>query len=265
MVKIKKTCVLKALENPNLNGLALGLEYDNAGFFKPNERFFPCCHGTGNHELTSDADHSPIHNIFRCKIKHRINAVNEIAQLYHMAWPKANPPHQVSKEDNTKLLSDLSGSLKGYEPQAKISFGKKDMPSKIWPLALACAWRFGIETHIINLDIKASITLPARSKMHATIAIFIENVDRLWEPYRAQAFETIIQYAYNSNALLWISCTQGQQAEKTNKITVGDILSHRIASLKSKSPLDYIDPDAKSRLDVMANTPYTPQENYSID
>lgn len=155
--------------------------------------------------------------------------------------------------------------MKGYEPQAKISFSKKDTPSKIWPLALACAWRFGIETHMINLDIKASITLPARSKMNATVAIFIENVDRLWELNRAQAFETIIQYAYNSNALIWIACIEAQQTEKTNKITVGDILTHRIASLKSKSPLDYIDQDAKSRLEVMANTPYTPQESYRLD
>lgn len=166
----------------------------------------------------------------------------------------------MSKEENTKLLSDLSGSLKGYEPQAKISFGKKETPSKIWPLAIACAWRFGIETHMINLDIKASITLPAQSKMGKMVAIFIENVDRLWEPYRAQAFETIIHFAYNSNSLIWIEFDESEQSKQKNKITVGDFLSNRLATLKAKSPLDFIDPDARSRLEVMANTPYTPRK-----
>ncbi|MFW7381446.1 MAG: hypothetical protein ACOH5I_21735 [Oligoflexus sp.] len=251
----RQSCVVKALENPHLNGILLGLEITNH-CLSLRQEMFPCCSGRGFFEsksLSMNAD-----SCIRCNLKERMRMAEDILRQFYRSWgTQFHAPHQLSTNHSAKILRHVSEALKGIRPQATILQGKKGQPSEIWPMALACSWRFGIPTHIVRPQKNQSNILPPAEKTRSTFAIFIEQADRLWEEQNAETVRLLVNFAYNSNALIWLEFCPDQEPAQADPrdISVAAHLQQRLHKAKSKSPMELLGTKCAARLQSLCSLP----------
>lgn len=259
MNKAKKKCVLTSLANPNLNGLLIGLKWvPGTRQFELDDRYFPCCHAIGTQNVEASVEISPRPGLVaRCELRKRIEMVNNIVDLFFSYWPKETQlPQQESMSSEARLLANVSDAVKGYQPQASLLSGHHRTASHLWLMALTCAWRFGLSVHIVNARMVSTISLPMNKLAHGRFAIFIEQMDKMWDSVRAQSISSLVHFAYNSNALLWIEvCKQTDKVGAAQQSTVSDFIKGRISQLKAKSPLEFLDADCQSRIKSMRHHP----------
>lgn len=251
----RHNCVVKALENPHLNGILLGLEITDH-CLSLRQEMFPCCSGRGffesayNKELTGSC--------FRCTLRHRRQMTEVVLRQYYRYWGTQFPaPHQLSANHSAKILRHVSETIKGYRPQGTILQGRKGQPSEIWPMALACTWRFGIPVHIVRPQKAGADILPPASKTTDTFAIFIEHADKLWEEQNAEVIRSLVSFAYNSNALFWLEVCPEQLPKDLDPKdrSVSARLQHRLYQAKSKSPLEQLGSKCAARLQSLCTLP----------
>jgi len=253
----RQGCVVKALENPHLNGILLGLEIAEHCLTLRKE-MFPCCVGRGFYESTSTAIKAQ--SCFRCTLQQRIKMTEDILRQFYKSWgTQFHAPHQLSANHSAKLLRHVSDTLKGLRPQGTILQGRKGQPSEIWPMALACSWRFGIPVHIVRPQKSMQDLLPPVHKTHGIFAIFIEQADKLWEEQNAEIVRYLVSFAYNSNALFWLEVCPDQAPIITDPQdrTVAAKLQQRLHQAKSKSPMDLLGAKCAARLQSLCSLPRT--------
>jgi hypothetical protein len=253
--------VLKSLENPNLNGILLGL---NVSDFQLTLRhdLFPCCTGEGLFESGAAGRTPPaavIGHTHRCALRRRFRNTEAVYRQYYQLWGlKAQPPHLLRGDHSAKILRHVADTLKGYRPQAAMLHSKAGQPSDIWPMALACTWRFGIDVHLIRPQKNLAAILPPKSKTDGPLAIFLENVDRLWEPQNAEIVESLVNFAYHANAFLWINTVKPKAvATSGNQRQVSAMIQNRLQKEKNRSPFEFLDPECVSRLESLCALPRT--------
>lgn len=258
MIHNSKKCVLRSLANPNLNGLMIGLKWiQSSRRFVLDERYFPCCEASGAQNIGKDMQPLAQHGIVkRCQLSKRLDMVNAISEIFYQYWPKEETfPHISNSNKGSQILADVANAAKGYQAQAKILHGQLSQPSDIWLTALTCAWRFGLYVHVVNAQAVSSMTLPSNRMIDSPYAIFIEQIDKMWDSLRAQSVGSLIHFAYNSNALVWLELCPQKDSHQKESTTVSDLIKGRISRLKSRSPLTFLDEDCQSRIANMQTQP----------
>ena len=248
----RNACILKTLANPMLNGILLGLEWTEYEL-KVDESMLPCCAGRGymeDHERNSQT---------RCDLQKRMKASEALIVQYLRTWSHCREqlPHKLGAAHSSKVLRQVADALKGYRPQGTVTNGKPGRPSELWAMALTSVWRFGIEAHVVNLSkFNPKDLLPAKEKESNTLAIFVEQVDKLWDDKQAGALEALVNYAYRSNTFLWIEfCKEGNEKVQEDDLSLKANFSRRISKLKNRSPYEFLDADCVSRLKSLCSFP----------
>lgn len=264
-MKPLSACVLRNLDNPMLNGLTLGLTCQEEGQVSLQLDMFPCCAGEGM------AWDDRFEGVRTCSVKARLHRVQKLFYHYHRIWPQAaRGPHQIPASFASALLQELGAVLKRDKAQAQVAFtGHKNQPSLLWSKALAMLWRFGVEARVINLMKSDPKEVVAFTKDHdGPLALFVEQIDKLWDPLHAETLEHLVQRCYNADAFLWLEFPQEQAPETEN---AGDLslkaeFSRRIArKKKSQHPFEMLSRDCISRLQSMSGQLLQPPSGDSYD
>lgn len=246
------SCVLSNLGNPLLNGLGLGLSASEDGQVRLQTDMFPCCAGDGR---AWDPARSGIRN---CSLQSRLTRVQRLYAQYKKVWPHATRvPHQVPAPFSSLILQEVAAVLKRDKASTQIAFtGQKNMPSLAWSKALSALWRFGVEARVLNLLKMDNKDLAHFTRDHeGPLALFVEQIDKLWDPMHAEALEHLVQRAYNADAFLWLEFMQEQAAEpeSLDDGSVRSEISRRInRKRKSQHPFELLSRDCMSRLQSMS-------------
>ena len=257
-MKSLSACVLSNLDNPLLNGLTLGLSCQEEGQISLQTDMFPCCLAQG---MAWD-DH--LGGIRTCSLQSRLHRVQKLFFMFHKTWPKAKRgPHQISAAVSSTILQEVAAVLKRDSPPVQIVFsGQKNSSSLVWSKALAALWRFGVEARVLNLLKSDAKDMVAFTKdHHGPLALFVEHIDKLWDPQHAEALEHLVQRAYNADAFLWLEFVQEHQAEAENSgdVTLKAEFARRISrKRKSKHPWAMLSRDCMSRLQSMSGQVLNP-------
>jgi hypothetical protein len=246
------SCVLKNLGNPLLNGVSLGLVSAEDGQVKLQTDMFPCCSAEGR------AWDDLRLGIRSCSLHSRLLRVQRLYGHYKKIWPQAQrSPHQIPAPFSSIILQEVATVLKRDQAGTQISFTvQKNSPSLAWSKALAALWRFGVEARVLNLSKVDPKELAHFTRDHdGPLALFVEQIDKLWDPMHAEALEHLVQRAYNADAFLWLEFMQEQEAEPKNRDdgSVRSEINRRIQrKRKSQHPYELISRDCISRLQSMS-------------
>ncbi len=251
--------MISTLDNPLLNGLALGLTFHEDGGVSPQSGLYPCCQAAGG------AWDENLYAYRSCKLGTRLKRVQGLVQQFRRQWPKATrSPQQVSPQVGGQILQELAAVFRHDQAPATLTMqttraqaSGSASPSVLWSKALASVWRFGVETRVINLqnvDPKNLAAFTAESGGQA--AWFVEQVEKLWDPATAETFEYIVQRAYNAEAFLWVDLRLDGDCRQLNDaaadFSVKASISRKIAKLRQQHPLDCISRDCLSRLQSLS-------------
>ncbi|MCX6130710.1 MAG: hypothetical protein NTX25_16825 [Proteobacteria bacterium] len=262
------SCVLRNLDNPLLNGLTLGLSFADDGQVSLQKDMFPCCSAEG---LAWDKAGCGIRS---CTVRGRLYQVQKLFYHYRKAWPHCpRLPNQVPATYARTILQEVGAVLKHDKAKAQISFtSQKIQPSMLWSKALASLWRFGVETRVINLQkIEKHELVRFTSDHHGPLALFVEQVDKLWDPLHGEAFEHLVHRAYNAEAFLWLEflhepyqAHESQNAEQDHSLKAS--FSRRISQKKaSRHPFELLSRDCLSRLQSLSGQKLSPPSGDSHD
>lgn len=247
------SCVLGNLGNPLLNGLGLGLACAEDGQLRLQTDMFPCCSAEGR------AWDSHRVGIRTCTLQARLLRVQRLYAHFKKTWPQAQRnPHQVPAPFSSLILQEVAAVLKRDKAGTQIAFtGVKNTPSLAWSKALASLWRFGVEARVLNLMKLDPKELTYFTRDHeGPIALFVEQIDKLWDPMHAEALEHLVQRAYNADCFLWLEFMQEQQSEPESSSEDGSVrseISRRIQrKRKTQHPYDLLSRDCISRLQSMS-------------
>ncbi len=258
-------CVLSNLDNPMLNGLTLGLSCADDGQVQLQTDMFPCCQALG----MSWDDY--LCGIRTCTLQARLHRVQKLFFYFRKTWPNAvRGPHQIPAAFSSSILQEVGAVLKRDKPQAQVGFGgQKNQASLVWSKALATLWRFGVEARVLNLLKSDPKDMVAFTSDHSgPLALFVEQIDKLWDPQNAEALEHLIQRAYNADAFLWLDFVQElpSDVDTQDDVSLKAEFTRRISKKrKSVHPLDHLSRDSLSRLQSMCGQFLKPSSGASHD
>ena len=265
---MRQNCVLRSLENPVLNGFLLGLQAER-DYLVVDPEFYPCCSADGSifHEKTN--------MVQKCSLKLRLERSNTVILEFYKRHQQGDWNKLLFSANKTsRILRHVSDTLKGYGPQAKVIETSGEPSFELWHMALLCTWRFGIQAHVVTISEKnSSVRLPDAAATTGPLALFVEKLDKPWDPRQIEQLQACVAAAYNHNAFLWIeafNCTMHQTAKPTAsgpaRVEEAFIKMNRIISKeRSKSIIDYLDEDCISRLDSMQTSPLNTQQGQFND
>ena len=236
-----------------LNGVLMGLDWEDFEL-KVEKTLLPCCEGRG---YTEDPSRN---SQVRCNLQSRLKSTEALMIQFMRTWTHCweKPPQNIHASHGSRVIRQVADTLKGHRAQGTVTNGKSGTPSDFWAMALTASWRFGINSHVVTLNkVTPKLLLPTKEKENDTLAIFVEQVDKLWDDKQAQALEAIVNYAYRCNAFLWIEfCKEGNnQKVQADDLTLKANFSRRISQLKNRSPYEYLDADCVSRLKSLCSFP----------
>ena len=174
-------CVVKSLADAALRGPLVGLKLSENDELELDQNSFPCCHGegvrvTGAWEMT------------QCDLRGRLGKVGRIwAQMVRMYGRAGalDSLKRLSVDQEMRMMTHLKGIAQGtvkrgiavpamtppaspatLEGATQHATGRSDtsadvpkgpdgkrFPSTLWLIALAAAWRFGINCHMVGWNV----------------------------------------------------------------------------------------------------------------
>jgi len=230
-----------------LSGLSLGLAFTKEQVLSLSPQMFPCCRGNGfAWDDTSCGYHA-------CNLKARLFRVQDLLNRYQRYFPNSTRfPHQVTPAWSHQILQELASVFDNVRPPASVSYtSQRTQASLLWSKAFAAVWRFGMDVRVTRLtEFNALELSQLTAASDKPFAIFIDQVDKLWDPAIVEALEYIVQQAYNAQTYLWIEFVHEQSmgAEDASDGTVRGGIARRLKKLKDKHPLDLLSRDCLSRL-----------------
>ncbi|MBC7661217.1 MAG: hypothetical protein H7249_16085 [Chitinophagaceae bacterium] len=240
------SCVLHNLDNPLLAGVSLGLAFTKEQTLSLSPQMFPCCKGNGF------AWDSRSYGYHACNLKARLFRLQDILNRYTRTFPSTTRfPYQVTPAWSHQVLQELAAVFRHDRPPASISYTtQRNQPSMLWTKAFAAVWRFGMDVRIARLtDFNPVELATLTAGTDKPFAIFIDQVDKLWDPGIVEAVEYVVQQAYNAQAFLWIEFVHDQSTGPDESDgTVRGNIARKLQKLKDKHPLDLLSRDCLSRL-----------------
>ena len=246
---LQHRCVTLSLGDPRLGGILTGLEIKD-GVVIPNPKMFPCCQGGGSY---FDA---ATQSVVACRLKTRIRRVQELLDQYNLLWggKKSASPFKLTARASLDILGSVHAMITAPTPRASVLAGEGQKAGLLWAHALTLAYRYDFDVKILRFKRDASGALLVGAPPQA---VFIEHVDKLWDPDLALELDALITYVYEAALPCWIEFISPQPLAVTHfnpeeQTTVRAQFSHRIEQLKQRSPLTYISPSALSKLKEMS-------------
>ena len=244
------SCILRSLDNPLLSGLSLGLSSTKEGTLSVSPQFFPCCAGSGQ------AWDNRLNGYRICALKGRMTRLHDLMTFYSKCYPDtARMPFQVTPAWCNQILQELAGTFKRDRLPATVSYtSQKGQPSILWSKAFGAIWRFGMDVRFCRLTDFDPSELSQLTKMSTKpFAIFLDQVDKLWDPQVLEALEYVVQQTYNSQAFLWMEFVhEPMVGGDSDAMNVRQSIARKVSKLKDKHPLDYLGRDSLSRLQCLA-------------
>jgi hypothetical protein len=264
-------CVIGGMGDPRLTTAVPGLIWDD-GVLKVEASQFPCCAGRGS-RLSEDGE-----TTYLCTLNARLRAVRTAIAPYWREVPGAelHPLEGELKRLPAKAIERLaviaSGKVSkgltfalsaGATPRSGPG-GVGATPSKtvsplasnpsdqvsIWAIAAAAAWRFNLSSHAVVIGrTPSSRLLPTE----APRIICVEHSDRPWDAPNADAFETLVGYAYAAMVPLFVllppgSAEEPRSAPRTGPRALKGAMAERVGRARDKSPLSWLAADARAKL-----------------
>ncbi len=253
---MKATCVLGGLGEPRLVSALPGLKRDENGFILDAKQF-GCCDATGA-KLDLKAGVTT-----RCDLKPRLAAVATLLAQYGRWWDFSTQPltleHglRVAAQDLKVLAAIKSGE------QGRGRFIEGDLattlPRQLWSVALAAAWRFGLNVHMVNLAKANSTDLRPKPLSGGRRGIIVvEQANKLSDPLMAERLETLISYAYGAKLPLWLEVWR-QGDERAGAEAAAKSIARRVAAAKNRPPLDWLTDGVRRKLADVCATPEMPR------
>jgi hypothetical protein len=245
--------VLKNLDNPLLNGITLGLTIEEDQVtLQPG--MFPCCAAQG---MVWDERNCAYRS---CDLRSRLHRVQKLMYQFRRIWPQSQRgPHLTTAPYAVQTLQELASVFRHDLPPGRLQYSsQRQMPSTLWTRALGSMWRFGVEARIINLQrLNPSELAAFTSEASGPLALFVEQVDKLWDPLLTEYLEHVIQRAYNAEAFLWVDCVLDAPREDGagSDLSVKAAFSRKIAHLRNQHPLSFLSRDSLSRLESLCGGP----------
>jgi hypothetical protein len=250
--KISNRCLLSCLENPRLSGVLVGLDL-TGDLARPIAKDFICCSGTA---LFPCGDGS----IYRCDLLKRLKAVQELLQIFEATWGRHLVPTLLSLQLTSEHLQWLSDFASGrvHKGRCLQANRERSQPGVLWAIALAAAWRFGLRTHVVTLGTTRPGGYfpkePSADDQRKQIYL-IERVDKLWVPERAFDFETLVGWCDRAGVPLWVEILREEKkpTRAGAEAALGGQFSRKIADLKNKPALSWLQRDCISRLNAITD------------
>jgi len=254
------SCVLKCLHSENLNGPLIGLDIRD-GSLAVDTSIFPCCAGKGI------AEEAP--GVMRqCDLHRRMLMVHRLLNQYYLLWGQQFPliPKDINRAPALFNLSEVKNMTVQGAPTGKILRSPAaNQPSRLWPVALTLAWRFGVVPHFVcfGKSPKTKYLPDARRDGDGVTAkaIFVGRIDNLSDPINAFEFETIVSYAYHAQSLLFIEFIAHDEAKARGPFRQGasqdsgkGYFSRKISQLRKQPVAKFLQPDCLSRLENMCGS-----------
>ncbi len=242
------SCILRSLDNPLLSGLALGLTSTKEGALSISPQFFPCCTGQGL------SWNSRLNGYHVCALKARLAKLDELMKTYAACFPNSTRfPFQVTPAWSNQILQELAGTFKHDRLPANVTYAnQKTQPSLLWSKAFAAIWRFGMDVRFARITSFNPSELSALTKSSdKPFAIFIDQVDKLWDPAVLEAVEYVIQQTYNCQSFLWMDFVHEPALSATADEPMSNVrqaIARRLSKIKDRHPLDMLSRDSLSRL-----------------
>ena len=242
-------CFVQMLEDPRLQGLHLGLDPQNE--FSLRQEFFPCCQGKGmRYDKEQNAQRL-------CPLRKRQKQVGELWRVFQKIWPGHHFP-LISQALRGRVFSEAVSSIKGAAPQAGFLQGKENQPGTIWWLALVLAWRFGVQVHVISPKATYGQVLPVLEASSGLQAILLEQVVRLTHDFRYDRIAAGIQYAYKTNAFLWLEMC-GESIDQARLSLTARRYRERLSGSRGGTPMEqmkrFLEPDCYAQLEDLHKNP----------
>jgi hypothetical protein len=250
--KIAQKCAIRYLENPRLSGVLIGVDLTGE-IARLNPSDFSCCSGTG---LNLQADGS----VYRCDLIKRLQAVQGILATFELVWGRplvASLQTLQLTSEHTQWLADFAAGRvqKGRCLQASRD---RSQPGVLWAIALAGAWRFGLRTHVVTMgSTRPGGYFPKEPACddQRKLIYLIERVDKLWTPERAFDFETLVGWCDRAETPLWLEVlVEEKKVVRAGAETArAGQYSRKIADLKNKPALSWLQRDCASRLSAVTD------------
>ena len=233
-------CVVKSLADAALRGPLVGLKLNEDDALELDQNSFPCCYGEGV-RVTGAWEMS------QCDLRGRLGKVGRIwAQMVSM-YGRANALEalkRLSIEQEMRMMTHLKGLAQGTEKRGIAVPGMtlqvapatlsgattranghegtgadgqrgldgKRAPSTLWLIALAAAWRFGINCHMVGWNVGTRAQWLPRDEFWQAKGphmMVVTDVSQLWDPARAFDFEWLVGYAYQAELPVWFEFLGG--------------------------------------------------------
>lgn len=244
-------CFIKQLKR-NFSDSLIGIQIVE-GRAQLWSRAFSCCYRKDLKSLSSNF------GISLCGAEKRLSKVNEILQQFENTWEQKFPFYE---QRNSVYVNGFIDSLiksqcslsKGFAFNSKA--GKHKPSPSIWIMAIAAAWRFGIEAHVVTLGKASSDQILPRVPDHK-IVMLVEQQDPLRFPHVAFDFSTIVNWCEGAMIPMWIDVLQESEqvaeGSQESRFNTKQAFKQRLARYKSSPPLSWIEPDCQSRLKSVCN------------
>lgn len=246
-MECKLSCRSKSLNEGNGDLFGLKWFHDHLKIEKSN---FPCCKGK------SYRWDDTLQLVRVCPLARRKKYLDRLINQFKKTWGNYNPLTRPSMSNAIFFSNWLtnfknSGVNYGYRFASPSQDSK---PSLFWTLAAIAKWQYGMSSHIYTLG-KSPINKlhPDYSKdeKNSNMIYFLEGVGELWKPEKNELVTTIIHWCEAANVPLWIEFKEQPKTVSTNQRPTSNVraaFKQRLAQIKSRKSLDWLDKDVHSRI-----------------
>ncbi len=220
----------------------------HAGALEAEPRLFTCCAGSGHLDRKAES------LVRRCCLRERLASSYQILRQYAALY-NALPDLSTWAVPET-LRRALGRKLAKQERPGTVVRMSNHSLQEWWALAFIAAWRHGCSVLVVDFAKSQNVdnelhqfTATARQPL----LVLGLNVRKLWDVQPANQLDMLVSFAYQSQAMAWFAFeTQGEAVEAPMSARRG-IMSRKVAELKTKSPLQFIEPACYSRLAEMCD------------
>jgi len=256
-------CFFDKIRSPSISSLMDGLRFQNGDLDIVPDSLL-CCAGSGLLDVGSRSSGS----VKKCDLMHRLANTRKLYQVYYKHWGKSFPlpPDEVKNKTSDQAILTMLEFFRSRSQAKLLMTNKSGAPSEVWPMALMASWHLGYKCHVVRFDMSnISQILPRDEFMTESTneksIIFVEQIQKLFEPNNAEKLEQLVSYAYNADCLLVLDFIYKaapkdplEQTGRPRGFSTRGSMRRYAERLRSKHPIEYLRDDCVSRMEMMVGT-----------
>lgn len=219
------------------------------GDLQADPALFTCCGGSSSYEDRTVA------MVYRCQLRTRLRAAYDVLRAYaraHDHLPDMNT-WQVPADLYASFLAKLGKKTRGGSVARSDAYNDQDW----WALAFVAAWRHGYSVAVFDFARSLEIDADMRAFMQSAkqpILLLTLGIRKLWDAQRSSQLDLVVSFAYQCRAMAWFVFDVNEMPSQGEAATakVG-FMSRKVAALKARSPLQFVEAACYSRLAEMCD------------